>query len=251
MLSATDVAPFVNEGNAFSFDASQLSGTFRSIPIISSSVFVIFDRQLLGVEQYKIVGRSIIIAVSKISAAGMNSDPQQSRLEAPFPIRTLSCNSRSKYMFCPSRSSPNHNSEPWLDDHGWIARIASRDNKCSHSKQLHYSLVTLGDLAFSLAPLGVVQVGSKEYIQPGMILFTTISNENKASTSSQGAGLISTAITLPITQPSFVLTTQGGTTFFIAPSEAVIKGCTYAIGPSMTPVTRIVDGQTTILLLIV
>ncbi len=106
-----------------------------------------------------------------------------------------------------------------------------------------YSVVSQGDLTFSVAPSAVVLDGQTNSIRSGMTPITTIVHGQTISIGPQGVGISNTTIPLPAPPPAFAIVTQSDLTFSVAPTEAVVRGSTFGIGPNKTA-TIVLDGQT-------
>lgn len=106
-----------------------------------------------------------------------------------------------------------------------------------------YAVLTHSDLIYSVAPSAVVLNGQTNSILSGMAPITTTVDGQAVSIGPQGVGFAGTTISLPTPPPAYAVVTRGDLTFSVAPSEAVVKGSTFAIGPNMTA-TMVLDGHT-------
>ena len=106
-----------------------------------------------------------------------------------------------------------------------------------------YSIVTQGDLTFSIGSSDVVLDSRTQNIQPNMIPITTTVDGQTIKIGPQGVEIPGTIVPMPTSSTSYAVVTEGSLTISVAPSAVVIRGSTFAIGPD-TPATMVVNGQT-------
>ena len=107
-----------------------------------------------------------------------------------------------------------------------------------------FSAVTAGGLTFSVAASEAVIGGHTFTIGPGSKATTTVINGQTISIGPHGIGLATTTVALPPSQSSFSIVTEGDLTFSLSPSEAVIGGKTFTVGPGSVPITTVLNGET-------
>ena len=108
-----------------------------------------------------------------------------------------------------------------------------------------YAVVKEHGVTFSIAPSDVIIGGLHvQNLPAGMAPITTVVDGQTVKIGANGVAFASTTIPLPTAKPSFSLASNGGLTFSLDPSEAVIKGETYSIAPSGPSTTTVIDGQT-------
>ena len=106
------------------------------------------------------------------------------------------------------------------------------------------SAITVAGEKFSIGPSAAI-VGSVTYsFLPGQAPTTIVDHGRTISLGPNGVGIDGTVIPIPTPPPHFSGVTAGGLTFSVAPSEAVIGGRTFAIGPNIAPTTTVINGQT-------
>ena len=109
--------------------------------------------------------------------------------------------------------------------------------------QTGFSIVTAGGLTFSVASNEAVLGGHTFTIGPDSTPITTVINGQRISIGPNGVGLATTTVPLPPSQTSFSIVTEGDLTLSLSPSEAVISGKTFHIGPGIAPITTTINGQ--------
>ena len=108
-----------------------------------------------------------------------------------------------------------------------------------------YTVVQEDGVTFSIAPSDVVIGGLHvQNLPAGMAPITTVVDGKTVNVGANGVAFASTTIPFPTAKPSFSLASEGGLTFSLDPSEAVIKGKTYPIAASGSTTTTVIDGQT-------
>ncbi len=106
------------------------------------------------------------------------------------------------------------------------------------------SAITAAGLAFSLGP-GAAVIGSNTYsFLPGQTPTTIVYQGTTISIGPNGVAFAGTTIPIPTPPPSLHTVTAGGLTFSVGPSQAVIGGRTFIVGPNVAPTTTVVNGQT-------
>ena len=106
------------------------------------------------------------------------------------------------------------------------------------------STITADGLTVTVGPSKAVIEGRTFTIEPGSAPTTTVINGKTLSIGPQGIGLAGTTVPLPNpTAASFSTVTAGGLTFAVNPSQAIIDGRTFAIGPGSAPITTVISGQ--------
>lgn len=106
------------------------------------------------------------------------------------------------------------------------------------------SAITAAGLAFSLGP-GAVIIGSSTFsFLPGQTPTTIVYQGTTISIGSSGIGFAGTTIPIPTPPPSLSTVNVGGLAIAVGPSQAVIGGRTFFVGPNIPPTKTVVDGKT-------
>ena len=242
---ATQPTPFVYNGQTFSVDSSQFIAPSATLPLSSGSGTVRYGTQVITVDQTRITCPSTTITLSSV--------PEYDSTVTPAAITTggltfsigpqAAVIASSTYSFLPGQTPAT------VTSLGQTVTLQSTGLHFSNvdvprpTNPPSYSAVTQGDLTFSVAPSAVVVGGQIDEISPSMTPIYTVVNGQTISIGSGGVGLASTTILLPSPTSKYAIVTQGDLTFSVAPSEAVVKGSTFAIGPGM-PATMVLDHQT-------
>lgn len=240
--------PFVYNGQTFSVDNSQFIAPSATIPLSSGSGTVRYGTTVLTVEQTQVICPSTTIALSSV--------PQTDSLATPSAVTTggltfslgpaAAVIASSTYSFLPGQAPTT------VTDQGQTITLASSGVQFGNvnvpvpSYPSSYSVVTQGDLTFSVAPSAVVFNGQTTKVTPGMAPLSTKINGQEISIGPQGVAIANTTVPLPmVSNPSgYAVVTQGGLTISVAPSAVVLNGQTNGITSGMTPITTAVDGQT-------
>ena len=263
----TQPTPFVYDGQTFSVDSSRFIAPAAAMPLTSGQMFpgdsssylapaatmpltsgsgtVRYGTQVLTIDHTRVICPTSIITLSDTPQAGTAAMP--SAITTGGVAFSLGPQAAvvgtSTYSFLPGQTPAT------VTASGQTITLESNGvhfgsvNVPVPSIEPSYSAVTQGDLTFSVAPSAVV-LGSQTYdVEPNQIPVHTVVDGQTISIGNQGVGLASTTIPLPMPSPSYAIVTEGDLTFSIAPSEAVVKGSTFAIGPSM-PATMVLEGQT-------
>jgi len=233
--------PFVYGGNTLSVDASQFIAVSTTMPLSAGSGVVTYKDQKLTIRPSQVAGPSTTIALS--------AKPQAGVAETPSAITTRGLTfslgpsaaviDSSTYSFLPGKAPVT------ITSHGQAIIAGSKGIHIGNlnipipTTSHYYSVVTEGDLTLSLAPSKVVLGGHTHDIQSPT---STVINGQTISIGPYGVGLGRTTIPLPTPKQGYQVVTEGDLTFSVAPSEAVIKGSTFAIGPNV-PATMVVGGQ--------
>jgi hypothetical protein len=106
------------------------------------------------------------------------------------------------------------------------------------------STVTAGGLTFAIGPSQAVIGGRTFSVGPDIAPMTTVLNDKTISIGPQGVALAGTTIPFPNpTAASFSTVTAGGLTLTVGPSQAIIAGRTFTIGPGSAPITTVINGE--------
>lgn len=244
-LSPGKPTPFVYGGNTFSVDASQFIAASTTIPLSAGSGVVTYKNEEIIVRPSQIAGPSITIALSAEPQAGVTATP--SAITAGGVTFSLGPSAAvigpSTYLFLPGQAPTTITSEGRKLGVGPKGVQIGTVNVPVPIESPNYSVVTEGGLTLSLAPTKLVLSGHTEDIRSGMSPIKTVIDGQTISIGPHGVGLGSTTIPLPTPKPSYQVVMEGDLTFSVAPSEAVIKGSTFAIGPDV-PATMVMEGQT-------
>jgi len=241
----TAPTPFVYNGQTFSVDSSRFIAPSATIPLSSGSGTVRYGTQVITIDQTRIICPSTTITLS--------SAPQDGLAATPSAITTggltfslgpqAAVIGSSTYSFLPGQAPATITDGEQTIILGSSGIQLAGVNVPVPTIRPSYSAVTQGDITFSVAPSAVVLGDQTEHVQPSMAPVYTIVNGQTISIGTQGVGLASTTIPLPMPSPNYATVTEGDLTFSVAPSEAVFEGSTFAIGPNM-PATMILGGQT-------
>ena len=106
------------------------------------------------------------------------------------------------------------------------------------------SPVTVAGGIFSLGPSAAI-IGSVTYnFLPGQVPTTIVDQDKTFTLGPDGVQVDGTTIPIPTPPPQFQAITAGGLIFSVAPSQAVIAGKTFPIGPDVEPILTVINGQT-------
>lgn len=245
--ATTQPTPFVYNGQTFSVDNSQFIAPSATIPLSSGSGTVRYGTTVLTVDQTQIICASTTIALSSVHQAGIPATPSAVTTGGlTFSLGPAAAIiASSTYSFLPGQTRAT------VTDHGLTVTLVSSGVQFSNinvpipASPPNYSVVTQGNLTFSVAPSAVVFNGQTDSVQDTMAPRTTTVNGQEISIGSQGVGLAGTTIPLPrVTNPSgYAVVTQGDLTLSVAPSAVVLNGQTNSIQPGMAPIMTNVNGQ--------
>ena len=241
---ANKVTPFVYIDHSLSVDASHFMARSTTIALVSGSGIVTYNAQVLTIKPSKIIGPSTTIALSAPDDSGVT--PTAVTTEGlTFSIGpSAAVVGDSTYSFVPGKSPAT------ISTHGEAVLVGSNGVQFGHvhvpipTSTPSFSVITQGDLIFSVAPSEVVISGQTEPIHSAMTPITTVVDGHTISIGPKGVGLASTTILLPTPKPSYSMATKGDLTFSVAHSEVVIKGETYELASNKAPATTTIDGQT-------
>ena len=244
ILLAAQPTPFVYGGQTFSVDNSRFIAPSATLPLSSGSGIVKYNTQVLTVEKTRVVCPSTTIALPDM--------PQIGTAAGASPVTTggltfslgpqAAVIGASTYSFLPGQTPAT------ITDNGHIVTLDSSAVKFGAvnipvpTGPSSYSVITQGDLTFSVAPSAVVLESHTYRIQPNIAPTYTVIGSQTISIGTQGIGLASTTIPLSLPSQSYVTVTEGDLTFSVAPSEVLFKGSTFAIGPNM-PATLVLGNQ--------
>ena len=242
---AAEPTPFVYSGQTFSVDSSRFIAPAATMPLTSGSGTVRYGTQVLTIDHTRVICPTSIITLSDAPQIGTTAIP--SAITTGGVAFSLGPQAAvvgaSTYSFIPGQTPAT------LTASGQTITLESNGihfgsvNIPVPTVEPIYSAVTQGDLTFSAAPSAIV-LGSQTYhIEPNQAPAYTVVGGQTISIGTQGVGLASTTIPLPMASPSYAIVSEGDLTFSVAPSEAVVKGSTFAIGPGM-PATMVLHGQT-------
>ena len=106
------------------------------------------------------------------------------------------------------------------------------------------SPVTVAGGIFSLGPSAAI-IGSVTYnFLPGQAPTTIVDQDKTFTLGPGGVQVDGTTIPIPTPPPQFQAITAGDLIFSVAPSQAVIAGKTFPIGPDVEPILTVINGQT-------
>ena len=207
---------FVYKGQTFEVNPSQIIYPGRTIDIsgapeaASHAVFV-YNGQTLSVDDSSFIGPSTTIAIpgasGKVVYNGQTLDVGPDQIAGPSTTIQLV-------------QTPNAGITPAP------------------------SAITIAGRTFSLGPSAAI-VGSVTYsFLPGQAPTTIVDHGHTISIGPNGIDIDGTNIPIPTPPPNFSAITAGGLTFSVAPSEAVIAGHTFTIGPEVEPILTVINGQT-------
>ena len=237
--------PFVYDEQTFSVDSSNFIAPSATIPLSSGTGTVRYGTQVFTVEQTQIICPTGTITLSNAAPVDLAATPSAittGGLTFSLGPQAAVIGS-STYSFLPGQTPAT------VTDLGQAVTLDSSGvhfgtvNIPVPTNPPSYLAVTQRDLTFSVAPSAVVFGGQTDSILPSMTPIYTVVSGQTISIGTQGVGLASTTIPLPMPTPDYATVTEGDLTLSVAPSEAVFKGSTFAIGPSM-PTTMVLDGQT-------
>lgn len=240
---ANKVTPFVYIDHSLSLDASQFMARSTTIPLSSGSGIVTYNGQVLTIKPSEVIGPSTTIALS----APDNSVASPTAVTTgglTFSIGpSAAVVGSSTYSFVPGKAAAT------IMTHGEAVLVGSNGVQFGNihvaipTSTPSFSVITQGDLTFSVAPSEVVIGGHTELINADMSPITTVVKGHTISIGPKGVSLASTTIPLPKPKPSFSMATEGDLTFSVAPSEVVVEGKTYSIASNRAPITTAIDGQ--------
>ena len=240
---ANKITPFVYIDHSLSVDASQFMARSTTIPLSSGSGTITYNGQVLTIKPSEIIGPSTTIALSAPddSAASPTAVTTGGLTFSIGPSAAVV--GSSTYSFVPGKAPAT------IMTHGEAVLVGSNGVQFGGvhvsipTIAPSFSIITQGDLTFSVAPSEVVVGGHTNDIDSDMTPITTIVDGHTISIGPKGVGLASTTITLPTPKPSFSIATEGDLTLSVAPSEVVVKGTTYYIASNKAPITTTVDDQ--------
>ena len=238
--------PFVYNGQILSADSSYLYAGSTSLPLASSDI-VTYQGQRLTVRPSEIIGPSTTVALPQTPQIDMPNTP--TTISTDGHVVTLGPSAAvigsKTFSFLPGIAPQT------FEDHGQNVTVGPQGVNFGAvtipvpSNTPHYSVIIQNHVTFSVAPSEAIVGGLHVLnVQPGMVPITTIVDGQTVNIGAKGVGFAATTIPLPTPQPSFSITEEGGLTFSVAPSEAVIDGSTYHIMPNSPSTTKIIDGQT-------
>ena len=243
---ANKPATFVYNGQTLSADSSKLFAGSTTIPISSSGI-VNYNGQLLTIKPTEIIGPSTTIKFTPT--------PEADTFNAPKAITTgghvLSLGPSAAvigpntYSFLPGQAPKT------FEDQGQQITAGPDGVKFGSisipipTNTPSYSKITHGSLTISVAPSEAVIGGIDiKHIQPNMVPITTTIDGQTVKIGPDGVAFSDTTIPLPTPHPTYSITTDGHLTLSLAPSEAVIQGSTYHLGPGSPTTLKLIDGQT-------
>ena len=243
---ANKPATFVYNGQTLSADSSHLFAGSTSIPISPSGI-VDYNGQTLTIKPSEIIGPSTTIKYTPT--------PEMNAFNAPQAITTgdhvlfvgpsAAVIGSNTYSFLPGQTPKT------FEDHGQQITVGPNGiNFGSISVPIptntpSYSKTTHGSLTISVAPSEAVVGGLDiKNIQSNMVPITTTIDGQTVKIGPQGVAFADTTIPLPTPHPIYSITTDGHLTLSLAPSEAVIQGSTYHLGPGSPTTLKVIDGQT-------
>ena len=241
--SPNKVTPFVYIDHSLSVDASQFMARSTTIPLSSGSGIVTYNGQVLTIRPSEIIGPSTTIALWALddSAASLTAVTTEGLTFSIGPSAAVV--GSSTYSLVPGKAAAT------IMTHGEVVLVGSNGVQFGNvhvpmpTMTPSFSIITQGDLTFSVAPSEVVVGGHTDNIHSDMTPITTIVNGHTISIGPEGVGLAGTTIPLPTPKPSFSMATEGDLTFSVAPSEVVVKGKIYSIASNKAPITTAIDGQ--------
>ncbi len=242
--SPNKVTPFVYIDHSLSMDVSQFMARSTTIPLSSGSGIVTYNGQVLTIRPSEVIGPSTTIALSALddSAASLTAVTTEGLTFSIGPSAAVV--GSSTYSLVPGKPAAT------IMTHGEAVLVGSNGVQFGNvhvpipTMPPSFSIITQGDLTFSVAPSEVVIGGHTDSIHSDMTPITTIVNGHTISIGPEGVGLAGgTTIPLPTPKPSFSMATEGDLTFSVAPSEVVVKGKIYSIASNKAPITTTIDGQ--------
>ena len=240
-----DPTAFVYGGHTFSIDRSQLIAPSATVTLSAGSGVMTYEGQTLTVDDSRIAGPSTTFALPAEPSVGNTQTPSAITTEGltlslgPSAVIVES----STYSFLPGQTPTTITGNGKAIRLGPTGvRIGSVDISLP-TVGLSYSMLSIGQLTLSLAPSRVVVHGHTKDVRPGMVPINTIVDGQTISIGPHGVRIGSIAVPLPTPSHRYQVITEGDLTVSVAPSEAVIQGTTFAIGPSV-PATMVVDDQT-------
>ena len=237
------ITPFVYIDHSLSVDVSQFMARSTTIPFSSGSGTITYNGQVLTIKPSEIIGPSTTIALwaPHDSAAAPTAITTGGLTFSIGPAAAVV--GSSTYSFVPGKAPATimtHNEAVLVGSNGvQFGNVHVSIPTIAPS----ISMITQGDLTFSVAPSEVVVAGRTDYIRSDMTPITTVVNGHTISIGPKGVGFASTTITLPTPKPRYSIATEGDLTLSVAPSEVVVKGKTYSIAPNKAPITTHIDGQ--------
>lgn len=240
--------PFVYNGETFSVDSSNLIAPSATLPLSSGSGTLRYGTEVLTIDKSQVAFPSTTIMLSSMAQAGSLATPSLVTSEGvAFSLGPAAAVvASSTYSFLPGQAPAT------ITDQGKAITLSPNGVQIGNvhvpvpTPSPNYSVVSQGNLTFSVAPSAVVFNGQTNDVQPGVAPMTTNVNGQEISIGSEGVGIGGTKVPLPMTtNPSgFAVVTQDGITVSLAPSAVVLNGQTNSIQPGMTPVLTEVNGQT-------
>ena len=237
--------PFVYNGQTYSVDESRFIAPSATIPLTFGSGTVRYGTQVFTVDQTQVECPETTISLS--NGAGVGDQATPSAITTGGLTFSLGPQAAvigsSTYSFLPGQTPTT------VADQGQSITLGSSGIQFGNvnipipSGSSTYSTVIQDGVTLSVAASAVVLNGQTNDIKPTMAPFYTDVNGQTISIGPQGIGFASTTVALPLPSPVYATITEGDLTFSIAPSEAVIQGSTFAIGPNM-PATLVLNGQT-------
>ena len=240
---ARRITSFVYIDHTVSVDGSHFMAQSTTIPLIAGSGIVTYNGQVLTIKPSKVIGPSTTVALTAQDDTSV-SPTAVTTGGLTFSIGpSAAVVGTSTYSFIPGKAPAT------IETHGEVVLVGSNGVRF---KNVHipiptttpiYSVITHGDLLFSIAPSKVVVGGHTDIIHSDMTRITTVVHGHTVSIGPDGVGLAGTTIPLPAPRPSFSMATRGEITFSVAPSEVVVKDKTYSVASNKAPVTTAIDGQ--------
>ncbi|KAL6719379.1 hypothetical protein ACLMJK_003618 [Lecanora helva] len=242
---ASQPTPFVYAGQTFSVDSSRFIAPSATLPISSGVGTVRYGADVITIDHTRVTCPTSVITLTNAPLGDTAVPPSAITTGgATFSIGPQAAVvGSSTYSFLPGQTP----AVLTAGDQKVTLRPGgvhfSDVNIPAPTGPVSYSIVTEGGLTFSAAPSAVI-LGSHTYdIGPTAAPAQIVDDGQTIRIGTQGIVFASTTIPLPKAPSNYATITEGDLTFSVAPSEAVVKGSTFAIGPHM-PATMVLEGQT-------
>ena len=235
--------PFIYIDHSLSVDASHFMARSTTLPLTSGSGIVTYNGQVLTIKPSEIIGPSTTVALPALDD-GAATPSAVTTGGLTFSIGpSAAVVGSSTYTFLAGKAPAT------IVTHGEAVLVGTNGIQFQNihipipTISPSFSIVTHGDMTFSIAPSKVVIDGHTDVIHPDTPPSITTVNGHTISIGPKGLGLGSTTIPLPTPKPSYSLATEGNIVFSVGPSQVVVKDKTYSIASDKAPITTNINGR--------
>ena len=238
---------FVYNGETFFVDGSRVIAPSTTLTIPPGESVVVYKGQTLTIQPSQRVGPSTTIPLADVNRGPITAPP--SVITAAGLAFALGPGAAiigsSTYSFLPGQTPTTIVYQGTTISIGPNGIGLAGTTIPIPTPAPSLSTFTAGGLTFAVGPSQAVIGGRTFSIGPNVAPITTVVDGQTISIGSRGIGLAGTTIPLPTGGDVALSTvTADGLTFAVGPSQAVIGGRTFSIGPGIAPTTTVINGQT-------